>query len=366
MSGDRAARRLAAIVESSDDAIASKDLNGIVMSWNAAAERIFGYTAAEMIGASIRTVIPADRQGEEDETLAKIRRGEKIEHYETVRRRKDGTLFPIALTVSPIRDEEGRVVGASKIARDISTLKQAQRERLQLAQQNASITEHINEVGTVVASALDREQIAQAVTDAVTELTTAQFGAFFFSVLNENGEVSTLCTLSGAQREQFGGIPDAAQYRSIRRHVQENPGRPQCRHHVGSALRSKSAPYQGMPEWPLPVRSYLAVPVRTRSGDILGGLFFGHAEADRFTEAHERLAVGDRLVGVGRARKRSAVCQTSRKRAASRTSSSRPCRTSCGRRSTRFSATRGCCAAASSAPEGTPRRSRRSSETPRR
>src|SRR3954470_21417161 len=108
------AARLAAVVESSDDAIISKDLNGIVTSWNRSAERIFGYTADEMIGQSIRRIIPADRQTEEDAVVARIRSGEKVDHFETVRQHKDGTLVPISLTVSPIRDASGTVVGASK------------------------------------------------------------------------------------------------------------------------------------------------------------------------------------------------------------------------------------------------------------
>src|SRR2546423_3042104 len=152
--GDRAMRRLAAIIESSDDAIISKDLNGVVTSWNSAAERIFGYTAAEMVGESIRTIIPADRQQEEDEVLARIRRGDKVDHFETIRRCKNGTLLPISLTVSPIRDASGTVVGASKIARDISERKEAEAERtrlLAIAEENAAITERLNEVGAVVA-----------------------------------------------------------------------------------------------------------------------------------------------------------------------------------------------------------------------
>ena len=120
------------IVDSSDDAIVSKDLNSIVTSWNAAAERMFGYTASEMVGQSIRRIIPDDRQQEEDEVLSRIRRGERVEHYETVRRRKDGTLLPVSLTVSPIRSQDGTVVGASKIARDISERERAEQERQRL------------------------------------------------------------------------------------------------------------------------------------------------------------------------------------------------------------------------------------------
>jgi PAS domain S-box-containing protein len=111
---------LAAIVASSDDAILSKDLNGIITSWNPAAQRMFGYTAEEMIGRSIRTIIPADRQHEEDQVLARIRVGQAVDHFETVRRHKNGAAVHISLTVSPIRDADGRVTGASKIARDIS------------------------------------------------------------------------------------------------------------------------------------------------------------------------------------------------------------------------------------------------------
>jgi PAS domain S-box-containing protein len=120
---EQASRRLSAIVESSEDAIISKDLNGIILSWNQAAENLFGYTAEEAVGKSITLLIPADRQDEEPGMLARIRRGERIEHYETVRQRKDGSLLDISLTVSPIRDRLGNIVGASKIARDITRRK---------------------------------------------------------------------------------------------------------------------------------------------------------------------------------------------------------------------------------------------------
>jgi PAS domain S-box-containing protein len=128
----RDAQRLASIVDSSDDAIVSKDLDSIVTSWNAAAERVFGYTASEMVGQSIRRIIPDDRQQEEDEVLSRIRRGERVEHYVTLRRRKDGTLVPVSLTVSPIRSHDGTIVGASKIARDISDRERAEQERQHL------------------------------------------------------------------------------------------------------------------------------------------------------------------------------------------------------------------------------------------
>ncbi|HTK85012.1 MAG TPA: PAS domain S-box protein [Patescibacteria group bacterium] len=119
---------LAAIVDSSEDAIISKDVRGIITSWNKSAERLFGYTAAEMIGKSILTLIPHDRQNEEPGILARIHRGERIEHFETVRQRKDGQLLDISLTISPIKDSRGRIIGASKIARDITERKRTEDE----------------------------------------------------------------------------------------------------------------------------------------------------------------------------------------------------------------------------------------------
>ena len=125
----RDALRLAAIVDSSDDAIVGKDLNSIVTSWNAAAERMFGYSAEEMIGTSVRLLIPDDRQHEEDDVLSRITSGRRLEHYETIRRRKDGTLVPVSLTVSPVLNDEGVIIGASKIARDITERVRGDEER---------------------------------------------------------------------------------------------------------------------------------------------------------------------------------------------------------------------------------------------
>lgn len=122
---DEARERLAAIVECSDDAIVSKTLDGVIMSWNPGAERIFGYTAAEAIGRHITLIIPEERHGEEADVLARLRRGEKIDHFETERRTKDGRIVSISLTVSPIRTPDGRIVGASKVARDITIQKRA-------------------------------------------------------------------------------------------------------------------------------------------------------------------------------------------------------------------------------------------------
>jgi PAS domain S-box-containing protein len=137
--GDEPRGHLAAIVDSSDDAIVGKTLDGVITSWNRGAALIFGWTAAEAVGRHIAFIIPPDRQSEEDEVLARIRRGERVEHYETVRVTRDGRLVDISLTVSPVLDPRGRIVGASKIARDITERRrlEAERDRLLAAAEKA-------------------------------------------------------------------------------------------------------------------------------------------------------------------------------------------------------------------------------------
>lgn len=126
---ESAARRLAAIIASSDDAILAKNLDGVITDWNDGATRLFGYTAEEAVGRSVTMLIPVDRHDEEPEILARIRRGERIEHYETVRQHKDGSRIDISLTVSPILNRKGEVIGASKIARDISDRRRAEEQK---------------------------------------------------------------------------------------------------------------------------------------------------------------------------------------------------------------------------------------------
>jgi PAS domain S-box-containing protein len=155
-----ATSRLVAIVESAEDAIVGKNLDGIITSWNKAAERIFRYSAEEAIGQSIRLIIPSDRQHEEDEVLARVRKGLSVEHYETVRRRKDGTLVDISLTVSPVKDSHGRVIGASKIARDISDQRAAEgalRRSQAIKDQFLSLVSH--ELRTPISTILGNGQI---------------------------------------------------------------------------------------------------------------------------------------------------------------------------------------------------------------
>jgi len=278
----------AKIIESSDDAIVSKDLDGIIRSWNRAAERLFGYTADEAIGRSIRIIIPADRQSEEDEVLARIRRGEGVNHFETRRQRKDGSLVPISLTVSPIFDDTGTVIGASKIARDIS-----ERIRLEtLADEQRLVTEKLNEVGALVVSSLERGTIVQQVTDIAAELTHAEYGAFFYNVTDpQSGQSYTLYTLSGAPKEAFDGFPQP-RATAIFAPTFHGHGNVRLDDVTTDARFGKNPPYYGMPPGHLPVRSYLAVPVSAANGQVIGGLFFGHSTPGVFTEQHERLATG--------------------------------------------------------------------------
>ncbi len=138
------AAQLALIVETSDDAIISKNLDGTINTWNRGAERLFGYTKEEIVGKSVKTLIPEDRHDEEPEIISRIRRGERIDPYETVRQRKDGSLVDISLSVSPIKDSDGRIVGASKIARDITDRKRHQVEQdLLFAEMSSSHQEPI-------------------------------------------------------------------------------------------------------------------------------------------------------------------------------------------------------------------------------
>ena len=406
---------LSALIESADDAIISKTLEGIITSWNAGAERIFGYTADEVIGKPVTILIPKGHENEEPTILGRLRAGQRIEHYETIRVRKDGSLIDISLTVSPIRGPNGQIIGASKIARDITDQRQSRRaleeasERFKLAlsaarlgdwswdpetdittmsetaarifgippgpvmtwtemrdllheddreharravdealashsdydveyrirrpndhsevwvaakgrgiyggngsvlgmlgfvqdisvrksneetlREQADALSTLNEIGKTISAELDLHNTVQAVTDAATELTGARFGSFFYNILNEEGASYMLYTLAGVPREAFAHFP-----------------MPRATDLFGPTFRGegvvriddvkldprygKNSPYFGMPEGHLPVTSYLAVPVISRSGEVLGGLFFGHPEPAVFTERDELIVSG--------------------------------------------------------------------------
>jgi PAS domain S-box-containing protein len=166
---EQATGLLAAVVESSHDAIVSKNLNGVITSWNKGAERLFGYTAGEAIGQNITLIIPPDRRDEERTIVERLRRGERVDHFETVRMRKDGSLLDVALTISPIRDAADRVVGASKLARDITERKRTE-EVLRQAQADLAHVSRVTTMGELTASLAHeiRQPISAAVTNAKT------------------------------------------------------------------------------------------------------------------------------------------------------------------------------------------------------
>ena len=164
------AQRLASIVESSDDAIISKDFNGVILSWNSGAERLFGYRADEVIGRLVTLLIPQDRRDEEPTILARIRRGERVDHYETVRLHKDGSPIDISLTVSPIRGPDGRIIGASKIARDITERRRAEEsQQLLLREMNHRVKNLFALANGVVALSVRSADTPQALAAAVQD-----------------------------------------------------------------------------------------------------------------------------------------------------------------------------------------------------
>ena len=405
---------LSALIESADDAVISKTLDGIITSWNKGAERIFGYTAEEVIGKPITIVIPPDHLDEEPAILARLRAGDRIEHYETIRMHKDGRRLDISLTVSPIRGPNGQIIGASKIARDVTEQHQSRRaldvasERLRLAlaaanfgdwswdaatdivyfsdttarifgltpgqpmrrsemrqvlqvedrervlaivdealnnhtdydieyrlirpddsevwisakgrgvydekgnvtgmlgfvqdisgrkatedtlREQADALRTLNEIGKVISAELDLHKTVQAVTDAATGLTGAQFGAFFYNVLNAEDGSYMLYTMAGVPREMFEHFP-MPRATDLFGPTFRGEGVVRIAEVKKDPRYGKNSPYYGMPDGHLPVTSYLAVPVVSRSGEVLGGLFFGHPDVDMFTERDEIVVAG--------------------------------------------------------------------------
>jgi PAS domain S-box-containing protein len=290
---EAASRRLAAIVESSDDAIISKDLNGIITSWNQGAERLFGYTAADVLGHPV-SILAAPGHNEMPDILAQIKQGHRVDHYETRRRRKDGRIIDVSLTVSPVRDAAGQIVGASKIARDISALKFAEQERALLLarEQDARRTaELFNRIGLRLGAQLDLEKLVQEVTDIATALVGAEFGSFYHNVTNEKGESHMLHTLSGVSPEVFAGLP-MPRITELFASTFRGQGVVRCDDMIQDPGYVRNSPHDGLPQSHLPLRSYLAAPVVARSGELLGGLFFGHCATGKFTETHETVVAG--------------------------------------------------------------------------
>jgi PAS domain S-box-containing protein len=275
---------LAAIIESSDDAIISKTLDGVITSWNASAEKMFGHTSEEAIGKHITLIIPPERLDEETHIIGKIRNNEKVDHFETERLSKSGELIKLSITVSPVRNINGQVVGASKIARNITAQKLAE----EMAKRYTANLEALYSIGKSISEDLDIQRILQKVTDETTKITGAAFGAFFYNTNDTQGETYTLYTLSGAPREAFEkfGMPRNT---AVFAKTFNGEGVLRVDDITKDPRYGKNPPYHGMPKGHLPVVSYLAVPVISNSGVVIGGLFFGHPKPGIFKKEHETI-----------------------------------------------------------------------------
>jgi len=273
-----------AIISSSNDAIITKNLSGFISSWNKSAETIFGFTADEMVGQHITRLIPPERIAEEDNILEQIRDGQRLEHFETVRLTKSGRRLHVSLTISPIRNHKGEIVGASKIARNITSRKEAEEQ-----QKRYTINlELINKVSKAILSQTTEIDILQKITDLSTELTGAGFGAFFYNKTDAKGKSYMLYSLSGVPRSAFEKFPMPRNTPLFSRTF-NGEGLYRSDDITQDPLYGKNPPHHGKPAGHLPVISYLAVPVISPSGHVIGGLFFGHAEKGVFKKEHEPL-----------------------------------------------------------------------------
>jgi len=273
---------LAAIVNSSDDAIISKTLKGFITSWNSAAEKLFGYTAEEAVGKHISMLIPTNLLDEEEHIIGNIAKGRKVDHFETIRMTKSGQMIPISITVSPIQDSKGNIIGASKIARNISDKKESE-EALERYTRNLEI---INSMAKSISENLDIVQILQKVANATRDLIGARYGAFFYKTADEDGSPNMLYAFSGdlAGQDQHSQVTltnPAFNSTSVFRLDD-----------IGNTRVEETFTDFGRPRGELEVVSYLEVPMFSKTGTVSGYLVFGHPEASKFTQEHENLIVG--------------------------------------------------------------------------
>jgi PAS domain S-box-containing protein len=304
-------RQLEAVCNNATVALFFMDEHQHCTYMNPAAERLTGYSLAEVRGKPLHNFVhhtkpdgtpypleecPIDRALPENNQ----EQGEEIFVH------KDGRFYPVAFTASPIR-ENGRPVGTIIEVRDTTREKQTSAERERLLDREREAREEVeilNDIGRVMSAELDLQKLVQAVTDAATELTGAQFGAFFYNVLDEEGASYMLYTLSGVPREHFESFP-MPRATHLFGPTFEGQGAIRLANVRTDPRYGKNPPYNGMPEGHLPVTSYLAVPVKSRTGQVLGGLFFGHSDEGVFTARHERLVSGlaaQAAVGIDNAR----------------------------------------------------------------
>ena len=280
----RVAALLTAIVDATDDAIVARDLNGVIESWNPAAERMFGYPAAEALDQPITLIIPPDRQHEEALVQTHLQDDAPVEHLDTVRRRRDGRLVSVAITVAPIKASDGTVIGALEIVRDITREKLAA-DRLA---EEVRIVETLNRVGAAVATTLNHDEVVQAVTGAACDLTTAAVAAFVSRAPDDRGDLLVVHATSGAAAQVF---PHALAPPLVRATL-GTEGVLRIADISTDPAFTTDSPDSGAAAPPPAIRSYLAVPVVKASGEERGVLVFGHPDPGVFTDRHELLARG--------------------------------------------------------------------------
>lgn len=265
-------------------AIITTDAKGKITTWNEGARRILGWTEEEMIGQTLHRLFPGDSgpgaiKKEMEEALRSGRGGGE----EGWRVKKSGEKFWAAGEIAPIRDGDGSIIGYTKVLRDRSE----QRAAEEAAREERRLLEVLNRAGSALAAETDLHKLVQIVTDAGVELTGAEFGAFFYNVLDEAGESYMLYTLSGAPMEAFSKFP-MPRNTAVFGPTFKGEGIVRSDDITKDPRYGHNKPYKGQPKGHLPVRSYLAIPVILRSTEVIGGLFFGHADVGVFTGESER------------------------------------------------------------------------------
>lgn len=273
------------IVDSAvETAIISTDLEGRVTSWNEGACRLLGWTQEEVLGQTLERLFPEGEGMPALETEMRdaltVGRGGGMEGW---RVRRDGSLIWAVGEMSPIRNKGGEAIGFTKILRD----RTGDRETQDAISEERRALEILNRAGTALAAETDLQRLVQIVTDAGVELTGAEFGAFFYNVENDAGESYMLYTLSGAPVEAFSKFP-MPRNTAVFAPTFSGDGIVRSDDITQDPRYGHNAPRKGMPKGHLPVRSYLAVPVMSRTDDVIGGLFFGHASPRMFNERSER------------------------------------------------------------------------------
>lgn len=288
-SGAIAASQWRQIVDSAiDTAIVSTDPDGRVTSWSEGARRMLGWDEAEMLGHTLERIFPPEDRArgqfalEMADAAAKGRGG----NDGGWRLRKDGSRFWATGDVSPMR-EDGRIVGFVKILRDRTEGRRTE----EALREESRLLEVLNRAGSALSRETDLQRLVQIVTDVGVELTGAEFGAFFYNVVNASGERYMLYTLSGAPAGAFSHFP-MPHKTEVLKPTYDGVGIVRSDDITKDPRYGRHGPFHGMPKGHLPARSYLAVPVMSRSGEVIGGLLFGHREPGRFTERSERGLTG--------------------------------------------------------------------------